>query len=214
MTTMVRSKLPNKTEQAYQRIKKLIINGEINGGKLLSENSLCTILHMSRTPIRNALKILETQEFVSIAPKQGILVREVTVKQHTEIYELRQVLEEYILRNFVPVITASDILFLKDRLADQKKARDQANVRAFLNSDIKMHMFFFERYGSLTIKNIMADLREKIYLTALTALGKPGRMDTTLEEHQILVDCIAKGNVEGAIKMLKHHLEKGYSLLP
>lgn len=213
MKRMIGSKPSNKTEQAYQQLKELILHGEIEGGQLLSENGLCSILHMSRTPIRNALKILETQGLVSIAPKQGILVREMPVKQHMEIYELRLVLEEYILRNLVPVITESDIRYLKDRLADQAKARDQGNIRDFLNSDIQMHMFFLKRYGSVTITNIMADLREKVYLTALTALGKPGRMDTTLEEHQILVKYIEKGDVEETIKMLKYHLEKGYSLL-
>ncbi len=208
------SKNTDKSHQAYEAIKNLILSGEIKGGSLISENVLCRILNMSRTPIRNALKALEARGFVSIAPKQGIVVQQVSSKQHTEVYELRMVLEEYVLRELLPAISNQDIQILEKYLDEQKKLLAQKDVKNFLESDLNMHMFFFERYGNDTISEVMRSLREKVYLSALTALGKFRRMESTLKEHQLLVDAISKRDEENAIQQLKNHLKKGCSLLP
>lgn len=203
----------NKTEQAYEEIKKLIINGEFESNQMLSENRLCSMLGMSRTPIRNALKMLETQEFITIAPKQGIIIREVSAKRHAEIWELRKILEEYVVRKMVPVFSNSDIDFLKKCLVDQEEAREKGDAHAFLESDMKMHMFFFECYDNGLIKSVMTNVREMVYLAAQKALSKPGRMDTTLEEHRSLVSAIEEKDTKASVKALKYHLKKGHSLL-
>ena len=190
------------------------MSGDVRGGTLISENGLQRDLNMSRTPIRNALKILEAEGFVHIAPKQGVVVRELTAKLHMDVYELRMVLEEYVLRLILPSLNQSDIDFLCKSLDEQRDARDQGDIQRLLESDIKMHMFFIERYGNETIKGIMLNLRQRVYQSALTALSKPGRMDSTLDEHQMLIDAIAKRDVELAIQILRSHLKKGCSLLP
>lgn len=207
------SSINNKTEQAYERIKQLIINGEFESNQMLSENRLCSMLDMSRTPIRNALKMLEAQDFITIAPKQGIIIREVSAKRHAEIWELRKILEEYVVRKMVPVFTSSDIEFLKKCLTDQEEALSKGDAHAFLESDMKMHMFLFESYDNVLIKNVMTNVREMVYLAAQKALSKPGRMDTTLQEHRTLIDAIERKDTKEVIKALKYHLKMGHSLL-
>ncbi len=171
------------------------------------------MLDMSRTPIRNALKMLEAQDFITIAPKQGIIIREVSAKRHAEIWELRKILEEYVVRKMVPVFTSSDIEFLKKCLTDQEEALSKGDAHAFLESDMKMHMFLFESYDNVLIKNVMTNVREMVYLAAQKALSKPGRMDTTLQEHRTLIDAIERKDTKEVIKALKYHLKMGHSLL-
>lgn len=211
---MTLSKTYDKTHQAYESIKGLIMTGEIQGGTLISENGLQRDLKMSRTPIRNALKRLEAEGFVSIAPKQGVLVHQLSAKQHMDVYELRMVLEEYVLRHLLPMMTPSDVDFLEKCLEVQKDARDRGNIEGLLESDLEMHMFLFERYGNETITVVMINLRERVYRSALTALSKPGRMDTTINEHRMLIDAIAQRDEPAAVRVLRNHLKKGCSLLP
>jgi len=85
-------------DRAYADIKALIQDGSFAAGSFLSERQLAARLHMSKTPVKNALVRLELEGFVSVSPQQGIVVRESSVQEIVDILDLRLALEPYVVR--------------------------------------------------------------------------------------------------------------------
>ena len=85
-------------EQAYEQIKSRLLNNNYPPGSFLAERRLAENLGMSKTPVRAALERLELEGFITVSPQQGIVVRELSVREIADQYELRAALESYTLR--------------------------------------------------------------------------------------------------------------------
>ena len=76
-------------ERAYDEIKRLILTGELNPGTFLAERQLAARLGMSKTPVRSALERLESEGFISISPQQGAIIRDLSLDEIADQYEIR-----------------------------------------------------------------------------------------------------------------------------
>src|SRR6266567_4439531 len=86
-------------DRAYELIKQRLLNNDYPPGSFLSERQLAENLGMSKTPIKGALERLESEGFITVSPQQGIVVRELSVHEIADQYEIRGVLESYTLRS-------------------------------------------------------------------------------------------------------------------
>src|SRR5690349_10880032 len=93
-------------EEAYRALKALLITSHRPPEPFLSERKLARQLGMSNTPIRSAIERLEAEGFITISPQQGILVRELTSKEIADQYEIRQVLESFVLQQLAGRLNA------------------------------------------------------------------------------------------------------------
>ncbi|HMO83767.1 MAG TPA: GntR family transcriptional regulator, partial [Lacipirellulaceae bacterium] len=84
--------------EAYLKIKHMILSGESAPGSSLSERQLADRLEMSKTPIRMALERLDSEGLVAISPQQGVFVRELSIHEILDLFEIRLVLETYTVR--------------------------------------------------------------------------------------------------------------------
>src|SRR5215510_8543834 len=85
-------------ERAYRHIKQRILNGSFAPAEFLSERQLAGQLAMSKTPVRAALERLESEGLITTSPQQGIIVRDLSVEQIADLYEMRLALETYVAR--------------------------------------------------------------------------------------------------------------------
>src|SRR5262245_51497417 len=85
-------------DRAYEKIKTQLLTDEFPPGTFLSERRLAGSLGMSKTPVKAALERLATEGFLSISPQQGIVVRQPSIQEIADLYEIRAVLESYALR--------------------------------------------------------------------------------------------------------------------
>src|SRR5437899_8390145 len=85
-------------DRAYDRIKVRLLNDDYPPGSFLSERQLAENLGMSKTPVKAALERLESEGFISVSPQQGIVVRELSVHEIADQYEIRAALESYTVR--------------------------------------------------------------------------------------------------------------------
>src|SRR5437870_2186503 len=93
-------------ERAYSEIKRRILDGGFAPSTFLSERQLASQLAMSKTPIRAALERLEMEGLVVVSPQQGILVRDLSVHEIADLYEMRAALETYVVRAVAGQLTA------------------------------------------------------------------------------------------------------------
>jgi DNA-binding GntR family transcriptional regulator len=89
---------PLLEQQAYVGSRELLVSGELASGTFLSESRLVDRLGMSKTPIRAALERLAAEEFISVSPRRGAVVRELTVREVADQYDIRSALEPHVLR--------------------------------------------------------------------------------------------------------------------
>ena len=111
-----------KKDLAYEEIKRLILDGKLSGDMPISENVLANMLGISRTPVREALRRLEMDGFVRVIPNQGVVIREVSISEVKEIYDMRIALEEFVVRELADGLSDEDFRNLEAILKKQERA--------------------------------------------------------------------------------------------
>ena len=202
----------NKTEQAYDRIKRDIITGHISNRNPISVNGLSKNLGMSKTPVRDALHQLQTEGFVRIIPNQGIVVQELTVVEVTQMYELRVAIEEYLVKKAINLITDDHIVHFREIIEKQRKAMENNDPFEFMKYDNEQHLYLHQVYYNPIIFDVVNRMTDRIFYGGVQAIRIPGRMPLVLEEHIQIVDALEARSVEQFNQALEHHFTKGLLL--
>ena len=150
-------------ERAYAEIKRLILDGKLAPGSFLAERQLAGQLGMSKTPVRSALERLESEGFVSISPQQGAIVRDLSVHQIADQYEIRTALETFVVRSLSGRLTPAQIQSLRSNLQAQHANLAAGDVERGVALDEEFHALFCEFLGNQEILRVMGQLRDKVH---------------------------------------------------
>jgi DNA-binding GntR family transcriptional regulator len=197
-------------EQAYAEIKRHILDGALPPGSFVAERQLAAGLGMSKTPIRAALERLELEGFITISPQQGIIIRDLTLHEIADHYEIRTVLETYTLRTVAGQLTAEQRERVQANLQAQEAVRDGTDVARAVALDTEFHTLFCEFLGNREVLRVMVQLRERIQrvITKVFQIN-PGRIASSYEEHQAIADAVLRGDAAQAAQLINDHLNCG-----
>ncbi len=198
-----------KRDIAYEEIKKLILSGKLSNDMSISENVLANILGMSRTPVRDAIRRLEMDGFVRIISSQGIVIREVSINEVKEIYDMRIALEEFVVRELADGLSGEDFRNLEAILKKQEEACKKMDAIAFHEEDRNFHDYLMRVYGNSMITDFIARLRDRIAGINIDMLKVPENMVTFYGEHKKILEALRKGDGEAAAKEMDEHLKGG-----
>jgi DNA-binding GntR family transcriptional regulator len=204
-------------ERAYAEIKQRILCGTFAAGTFLSERQLALQLGMSKTPVRAALERLQQEHFVTISPQQGIIVRDLSVHEIADQYEIRAALETYVVRAVAGRLTSGQVDRLRANLEAQEVDCRNCDVQRGVLLDTEFHTLFCEFLGNREILRVMGQLREKIHrVIAQVYKLNPGRAASSYEEHRAIADAVIQGDAAAAARLIEEHLECGkrYLLSP
>src|SRR5262245_3618816 len=148
-------------ESAYTEIKRRILDGVFSPGTFLSERKLSGQLGMSKTPIRAALERLELEGHVTISPQQGIFVRDLSVHEIADLYEMRAALETYIARTVAGRLSAEQSERVRANLKAQQELGAGGDIHAAVALDARFHLLFCEFLGNRELLRVMGQLRDK-----------------------------------------------------
>ena len=201
-------------ERAYAEIKRLILDGEIPPGTFLAERQLAGRLGMSKTPVRSALEKLETEGFVSISPQQGAIVRDISVREIADQYEIRSAIESFVARNVAGRLTPVQVREVRDNLDEQRKNLLAGDVERGVALDEQFHGFFCEALGNQEILKVMGQLHDKVH-RVITQVFKtnPSRLAGSCEEHVAIAEAIFLGDADLAASRVEGHLRYGLESL-
>src|SRR6185503_14051620 len=115
-------------DRAYDALKSSLQSGKYPPGTFLSERQLALGLGMSKTPLKSALVRLEQEGFLRISPQQGIVVREPSVQEIVEIFDLREAIETFVVRRIAGKLTSDQASQIKQNLRKQEEAVRKAHV--------------------------------------------------------------------------------------
>ncbi|OLR65067.1 GntR family transcriptional regulator [Peptoniphilus porci] len=200
----------NLTDQTYDILKKMILSGDFKPGKVVSINSLSQELNISRTPLTNAFQKLELENFVDIIPKQGVIIKPITLKEAREIYELRAALESFAAKKSFDFITKHHVDWIKNSIKIQETAVKNKDIKNFMSEDIKFHMYLLKIYDNTYFNSIIKNLYDRAYMLGVKGSHYNNRLKDALEEHKTIYKAILEKNKEKYVKAVEDNVIKGY----
>ncbi|MCA9148983.1 MAG: GntR family transcriptional regulator [Planctomycetales bacterium] len=210
---MVRSRTLLK-DRAYLELKELIQSGEFAANGFLSERQLSERLGMSKTPIRAALEHLEAQGLVSVSPQQGIYVRELSVGEIRDLFDMRSALEPHVAASLARQESLTDLSRLRANLAAQLEAARKSDAVAATRLDIELHLQLAELCGNVEIVTWLVRCFDKLHRSILQVNRlSAGRLEVGTREHQKIVDLIVAHQADDAAEAMRRHLAYGRQFL-
>ena len=197
-----------------QEIRQLVLTTAVSPDAPLTEQRLAQRFGVSRTPVRDALRVLEEEGLVERRKKKGIYLRRPSIKEIAEVYELRAVLEGFAGRLAVQNATSEDIKQLGSyakQFTRSRKREDTANTE---QANIAFHSKILDLSGNALLKSIVerfSIVRRAFRLTHEVPPEPAGQ--TTPYPHEAIVERIAARDAGGAEKLLQRHIRRAKQLL-
>lgn len=192
----------------YESIRKAILSGKLVSGEIYNELELARKFGISRTPVREALLRLSSENLIVLHPRKGISVNYFTKGDIEDLFELRQIIEEKALTKIMGNLSENQIQSIKGILADQENCLEKYDENRFLEFDRKFHLFFIETSGNRFMVQTYNNIRDSITIPARKALKREGRAKEVLYEHRAMFEALCQENSEKVKETLKIHLNK------
>ena len=207
------SRTKSLKEKAYDILKELILTGRLEQGKLHNEKRLAEVLGVSRTPVREALLELSREGMVSFVPSKGVKVRKITTKQVKEVFELRRIIEGYIIKSITKQLSPTDLKKIEKILGKQDKSASKDEEVTFIEMDKEFHLFMASKMGNEQIETILQNLRDQIHLMGIRAIKDKSRSQQVLKEHQRIFSALKKKDAKRSHDELMRHLKNTEEVL-
>lgn len=201
-------------DRAYEQLKGLIQGGTFPPGTFLSERQLARKLGMSKTPIKSALTRLDIEGFVAVSPQQGIVVREPSLQEIVDLFDIRAALETFVVRAIAGKLSAPQVARLRQNLKDQADAAKSGDHAEITKLDTDFHTLLCSFLGNREIERVMWHFRDKLHRVILRVMKQAsGRMETALHEHAGIAEAVIRGKGDLAAERILKHLEFGKRFL-
>ncbi len=194
------------TQEAYMGIRRMFFLNEIIPGQKISYGDLAKRLNMSTTPVIQALKRLEFQGLVRHEPNRGYYTEKISLKEITEIYEFRELIEVALLPRTIETIGKRDLNKLRKALDSHLEAVRDIYLKDRLLRDKEFHLLLAELSGSIIQYNTLKFLFDLLYLKYRGNVLFITPMETVDSEHIQLYEYIAGKDVKNAQKVLARHI--------
>ena len=177
------------------------------------EIPLAEELGVSRTPIREAIRILEQEGLIVMIPRRGTYVADMSLKDVTEVFELRSILEELAAELAAERITNEEIEALEQHLVEIGNYMNENNLDKVVQADILFHEILYKASRNDRLVEMINNLREQTLRFRTLSMSQTGRLAKTWDEHHQLVEAISDRDVERARQIARIHMEESEKTL-
>ncbi|MCA1928049.1 MAG: GntR family transcriptional regulator [Calditerrivibrio sp.] len=202
-------------ERIADRIRSDIVKGIFGNGERLIEPKLAEIYGISRTPIREALRQLESEGFIEIVPRKGAVVKELTLSDIDNLYAIKANLEGLAARQAVENITDRDIeklISVNEKFISLFKGGDGV-VEEYLKYNISFHNYFIKMSNNVKLVEILEGLNKNFQRFRSVLVSKVDRVEEAYLEHNKIIEAFRKRNAEYVEKAVRYHIESGWNYL-
>lgn len=194
-------------QQVAERLRGRIFDRQLEPGHWIDEQKLAAEFGISRTPLREALKVLAAEGLVTMKVRRGAFVAEMSRDDVAQVYHVMALLESDaagIVAASADAAQRAELAALHDKLERQVQRRD-----AFFATNEQFHMALLRIAGNRWAEQVVTDLRKVMKLNRHHSLFKQGRILESLQEHRALMAAIDKRDAAGATALMRAHFERG-----
>ena len=186
-------------------IEQMILRGELAVSQRVNESELATRFGISRGPVREALRALEECGLVRSEKNRGVFVREISIADADEIYDLREVLDELIGRRLALQVTESQLRVLKALVAEMDDATKAKDVKRHHGLNLEFHDALVDFVANSRLSDTYRRLTKELLLFRLRGLQEGGGFAVSNAEHKEMVEAIASRDPDRAGRVMRAH---------
>lgn len=191
----------------FNTLREAILRGDLKPGERLMEIQLASQLGVSRTPIREAIRMLEQEGLAVTMPRKGAEVAKMTLKGMEDVLEIRAALDELASQLACERMTEEQLARLEDKKVIFEKSLKTGNVKAIAEADVNFHDVIYEATGNPKLVNMLNNLREQIYRYRIEYLKNADNYPILIKEHEAIYQSICNRNQDEAKVAIAIHVE-------
>jgi DNA-binding GntR family transcriptional regulator len=199
-------------ERIVETIRNAIVNGQLAPGARIAEPELADKFGISRTPIREAFRQLESEGFITVVPRKGAIVASLSHRDIADFYDLKMVLEGYAARCAVKTLKESDLTKMETVNRQIEAASEKKDLRRLLDLHNEFHDIFLRSCGNEKLHAIVQNLVMQFRRFRLI-LAMPGRIEGSIRQHWEIIDAFRKRDPELAEELVRKNALYGKKLL-
>lgn len=191
----------------FNTLREAILKGELKPGERLMELQLAAKLGVSRTPIREAIRMLEQEGLAVTIPRRGAEVAKMTEKDMEDVLQIREALDILAVQLACDKINEDELEELERSVLVFTKAAGTANVRAVAMADVEFHDIIYNATENQKLVNMLNNLREQIYRYRVEYLKNEENYPMLIEEHRQILMGLRQRDKEYVTQMMKKHVD-------
>jgi len=197
--------MDKKKSQIYDQLKKMIITGEFKPGEIIEEKKIIEFFNVSRTPVKDALNILEAQGWIEFLSRKGIKIPEIKLDEIRDIFQVRYEIEPLLLKIGFYNIDRIKIRVIKERIQSRM---EEENYKELSTLDDEFHDLILNTSANKIFIELLENIYEKTQrIRGMSYLDKEDTM-ASAKDHILIIDYIMEGDLENSCKSLKNHIEQ------
>lgn len=200
-------------QEVAERLRERIFSHELQPGTWVDEQALAEQYGISRTPLREALKVLASEGLVTLKPRRGCYVTEISDRDLDEIFTVMAMLEGECARASAKRASESDLARLQSIHADLEQAAGRQDIDRFFEANQAFHQAVQQIADNRWLLHVIEDLRKVIKLSRHHSLFSEGRLEQALAEHREILDALLERDADAAEARMRDHIRSGRAAL-
>jgi len=200
-------------EKILETIRDAILKGNMKPGERVSEPELADRFGISRTPIREAFRQLESEGYLEVIPRKGAVVASLSERDVEEFYAIKIILVGFAAKMSAENLTAKDIERLESINQRLQQIAEEGDVKTFFRVHNEFHEVFIKAAGNEKLYEMINQLVMRFKRLRLASLSQPGRMEISVEEHRNMIQAFKNHDGDRADSLVRHAATIGADVL-
>jgi len=201
------------TSKVYEHIKQKILSGSLLPGTHLLETQIAEQMGVSRSPLREAFRLLQAYGLVETRASQGVFVRDLAADEVWEIYTARRLIEGYAASLAAQRATPEDIERLRRAMERADVAARKEDYQATIIADFDLHRLIWEISGHKVVYDILTRLEVQIRMFMVAQAPLFEDLYDSVRDHQRVIEAVAHGDAEAARASIEQHVIEAGTLV-
>ena len=191
----------------FNTLRQAILTGELKPGERLMEIHLANRLGVSRTPIREAIRKLELEGLVTMIPRRGAEVAQITEKSMSDVLEVRRAMDALCVELACERITEEELVQLKEACGYFEQVVRTKDVKQIAQADVELHDIILQATGNQRLIQLVNNLSEQMYRYRFEYIKDFSQHERRVEEHRIIYESLVGRDKERACEAAKVHID-------
>ena len=190
----------------FQTLREAILKGDLRPGERLMELQLASKLGVSRTPIREAIRILEQEGLAVTIPRKGAEVARMTEKNMEDVLQIREALDDLAVQVACDKMTEQQLKNLTHAKKNFETAIQTGNLSKIVAYDVEFHDIIYESTNNPKLVTMLNNLREQIYRYRVEYLKGKENYPMLIKEHETIWEALKEKNKERVVDAMRNHI--------
>ncbi len=193
-------------EVVFESLRHAIFRGDLKPGERLMEIQLADQLGVSRTPVREAIHMLEKEGLVTVIPRRGAEVAKMTLKDMEDVLEIREALDELAVSLACERISGEQLADLSEAAQQFAESIQGDDVRSIASADVRFHDVIYEATDNPKLVSLLNNLREQIYRYRVEYIKERENCPMLVEEHGEILNALRNHDRKAAVSAMHIHV--------